>query len=255
MKVSSVAATTSSRLNREINLPIEVEAQIDAVSTATISYCNEALDGSRFFRLIQDGNMPLSMLQYAFLQYHHWRDRLHQWFGLCIVKAGSCTNPDQKIAIMSLADHIFTDLQDGHSEMFLEFLHDLELSQVDIQTSQRSAATLSYERSFFDDFGFETGNFYETLAGLSGREICVSVRNQRLLQYWFDVRNLKRPTWLEIHAKLEVDHFLDAIKPALIHYAGDYSTKTADLMQAVKRSIDRHIGYFDQMLDEYESQV
>ncbi|MCP2730851.1 hypothetical protein [Limnofasciculus baicalensis] len=67
---------------------------------------------------------------------------------MCIVKAGSCTNPDQKIAIMSLADHIFTDLQDGHSEMFLDFLDDLELSQVDIQTSQRSAATLSYERSF-----------------------------------------------------------------------------------------------------------
>jgi hypothetical protein len=58
------------------------------------------------------------MMQYAFLQYHHWRDRLHQWFGLCIVKAGSCTDPDQKSAIMSLADHTFTDLQDGHSEMY-----------------------------------------------------------------------------------------------------------------------------------------
>ncbi|MCP2730850.1 hypothetical protein [Limnofasciculus baicalensis] len=82
----------------------------------------------------------------------------------------------------------------------------------------------------------------------------MSVRNQRLLKYFFDVRNLKRPIWLELHAELEVDHFLDAIKPALIHYAGD-STKTVDLIQAVKHSIDRHIGYFDQMLHEYESQV
>jgi hypothetical protein len=84
-----------------------------------------------------------------------WRDRLHQWFGLCIVKAGSCTDPDEKSAILSLADHTFTDLQDGHSEMYVEFLHELGLSDTEIAASERSRATTAYERSFFDDFGYE----------------------------------------------------------------------------------------------------
>jgi thiaminase len=235
-------------------LPKEIEAQIHVINAATVVYCNKSLDRSRFFTLFKDGTMTLSIMQYAFLQYYHWRDRLHQWFGLCMVKAGSCTELDQKMAVMSLADHTFTDLQDGHDEMYLEFLYDLELSEVDIQTSQRSVATTSYERSFFDDFGYETDNFYEALAGLSGRELCVSIRNQRILQYYFDAHNLKRPIWLALHAELETDHFLDVIRPALNHYAGD-SAKIAELMKALEHSIDRHVQYFEEMLHEYESQA
>lgn len=251
MKVSSASATTSSPMEREIDLPVEIVKQANVISLAMIDYCNESLDRSRFFSLLQQGIMPLSLMQYAFLQYYHWRDRLHQWFGLCIVKARSCNNPDEKVAIMSLAAHIFTDLQDGHNEMFLEFLDNLQLSPSEIQSSQPSVATLSYERSFFNDFGYETENFYEALAALSGRELCVSVRNQRILQEYFDVRDLKRPTWLALHAELEVDHFFDAIRPPLMHYAGD-SMKIANLITAIKCSISRHIQYFEEMLDEYE---
>jgi len=98
MKVNSTIATTSSRLNREIELPPEVEAQKQAISERTIAYCNKSLDRSRFFSLLKDGEITPSIMQYAFLQYQLWRDRLHQWFGLCIVKAGSCTDPDQKSA-------------------------------------------------------------------------------------------------------------------------------------------------------------
>jgi thiaminase len=251
MKVNSTLATTSSRLNRE-KLPPEVEAQKQAITETTIAYCNESLDHSRFFTLLKDGEITRSIMQYAFLQYQLWRDRLHQWFGLCIVKAGSCTDPDQKAAIMSLADHTFTDLQDGHSEMYLEFLHDLGLGDAEIKASHRSAATVSYERSFFDDFGYETNNFYEALATLSGRELCVAVRNERILQYYFDARSMKHPTWLALHAELEVEHFHDAIRPALTRYAGN-SAKIADLMKAIKQGIDRHVQYFEEMLHEYEA--
>jgi hypothetical protein len=127
MSINSIVATTSSRLNREPSLSPELEVQKQIISERTIAYCHEVLDRSRFFSLLKDGKMPPALMQYAFLQYHFWRDRLHQWFGLCILKAGSCSDPHQKVAIMSLADHTFTDLQDGHSEMYVEFLHDLGL--------------------------------------------------------------------------------------------------------------------------------
>lgn len=252
MKINSAIATTSSRLNRDTELPAGVDVQKQEITQKTIDYCNELLDRSRFFNLLKDEKMTPSIMQYAFLQYQLWRDRLHQWFGLCIVKAGSCTDPDQKAAIMSLADHTFTDLQDGHSEMYLEFLHDLGLSHADIKTADRSAATISYERSFFDDFGYETANFYEAIAALSGRELCVSIRNERILQYYFDARSMKHPTWLALHAELEVEHFHDTVRPALTRYTGN-ATKIADLMNAVKVGIDRQVQYFDEMLHEYES--
>jgi pyrroloquinoline quinone (PQQ) biosynthesis protein C len=251
MQVSSAAATTSSRLDRQTALSPATAARMEEVSAATITYCQIALDLSQFFTLLKDGKLSPAMMQYAFLQYHAWRDRLHQWFGLCIVKAGSCTDPDQKLAIMSLADHTFTDLQDGHSEMYLEFLGDLGLNQSEIQASTRSAATVAYERSFFDEFGDGTENFYEAMAALSGRELCVSIRNQIILESYFNLHQLNRSTWLTLHAELEVDHFQDAIRPVLIRYAED-SAKIAELMTVIERSIDRHVQYFDDLLAEYQ---
>jgi thiaminase len=251
MQANEISTNTSSRLNRESILSPEVEAQREAISNRTIAYCHESLDRSRFFSLLKDGEISTSMMQYAFLQYHFWRDRLHQWFGLCIVKAGSCSDPNQKVAIMSLADHTFTDLQDGHSEMYVEFLHDLGLSNDEIYASNRSPATLAYERSFFNDFGYDTDNFYEALVALSGRELCVSIRNQKILQYYFDARQMKHPTWLSLHAELEIEHFHDTFRAALTCYA-DNSVKIADLMVAVERGIDRHIQYFEDLLYEFE---
>jgi thiaminase len=247
-------ALTSSRLNRDIELPPAVKAQEAAISSRTVAYCDEVLDRSRFFCLLKDYAITPPMMQYAFLQYYFWRDRLHQWFGLCIVKADSCTDPDHKSAIMSLADHTFTDLQDDHSQMYVEFLHELGLSDTEIVAARRSAATASYERSFFDEFGYGTDNFYEALAALSGRELCVSIRNARLLQSYFDARSIKHPTWLSLHAELEVNHFQDSIRPVLTRYEGN-SVKLTSVIKAVERGIDRHVQYFDDLLLEYESQI
>jgi pyrroloquinoline quinone (PQQ) biosynthesis protein C len=243
--------TTSSRLDRQTELSPAAKARMEEVSAATITHCQIALDRSRFFTLVKNGTMLVATMQYAFLQYHAWRDRLHQWFGLCIVKAGSCTDPDQKLAIMSLADHTFTDLQDGHSEMYLEFLGDLGLNHSEIEASSRSAATTAYERSFFDEFGTGAENFYEAMAALSGRELCVSIRNQIILESYFKLHDLNPSTWLTLHAELEVAHFQDAIRPVLIRYAED-SAKIAELMTVIERSIDRHVQYFDDLLAEYQ---
>lgn len=237
MKVAPATIPTSSRLNRTVELPLALKAQAAAITTEAIAYCHAALDRSRFFRLLKAGNIPQPVMHYVFLQYRHWRDRLHQWFGLCIIKAGSCRDPEQASALLSLADHIFTDLQDGHNQMYLEFLYDLGLSDDEIMASQPSNATTLYERSFFDDFGYETDNFYEALAALSGRELCVAIRNTKILQYYFATRHLKFPTWLSLHAELEEHHFQDSILPALTHHQED-SIKQASMISAIKHGID-----------------
>ncbi|HTL89416.1 MAG TPA: iron-containing redox enzyme family protein [Leptolyngbya sp.] len=255
MEIVDAIAFTSSRLNRD-ELRASVKVQEAEVTDRTIAYCQTALDRSRFFSQLKAGTMTPLLMQYVFLQYHYWRDRLHQWFGLCIIKAGSCTEPDQKAALLSLSDHIFTDLQDGHSEMFIEFLHELGLSDDDIAASQRSGATASYERSFFADFGDGMDNFYEALAALSGRELCVSIRNARILQSYFDVRKMKRPTWLSLHAELEVNHFQDSIRPVLAHHNhfnhSNDSIQLDRVVKAIERGIDRHVQYFEDLLQEYE---
>lgn len=251
MSKKPAIALTSSRLDRNLDRSETVQTQAEILSARTIDYCNQALDRSRFFNLLAAGKMTQSLMQYTFLQYHHWRDRLHQWFGLCIVKAGSCTDPHQKTAILSLADHTFTDLKDNHSEMFVEFLYDLGLNDSEIAAAKRSPATSAYERSFFEEFGYDTHNFYEALAALSGRELCVSVRNARLLEKYFDSRNLKHPTWLSLHAELEVDHYHDSIRPVLMRY--EDAAKLTSVVQAVEQGIDRHVQYFDDLLDEYEA--
>lgn len=246
-------ALTSSRLQRDIPLAAAIQAQEAAITDKAITYCQTALDCSRFFGLLRTGSVSPTMMQYVFLQYRHWRDRLHQWFGLCIVKAGSCTDPDQEAAILSLADHIFTDLQDGHNAMYIEFLHELGLRDDEIANAQRSRATASYELSFFEEFGYETDNFYEALAALSGRELCVSIRNCHILQHYFDKRGMKHPTWLSLHATVEADHFQDAIRPVLTRYTED-SGKLMSVITAVERGIDRHLQYFEELLQEYEAQ-
>lgn len=223
------------------------------VSEQAIGYCNEALDHSHFFGLLQEGSMPDALMKYAFLQYGFFRDQLHRWFGLCIIKAGQGSDASQRDAVMALANHIFTDLRDGHDLMFAEFLRDLGLTEAELAASSPSPSTAAYIQSFFDDFGYEPSNFYEALAALSGRELSVAVRNGRILRGYFDPRNLARPTWIALHAELELEHFHDAVRPALRHCAGD-SVAFAALTKAVTAGIERHAQYFDALLREYEAE-
>ena len=196
--------------------------------------------------------MPVTLMQYAFLQYRFFREQLHRWFGLCIVKAASSSDANQRDAVMALGSHVFTDLRDGHDVMFAEFLGDLGLAAVDVGASRPSSSTVTYAQSFFDDFGYGTSNFYQALAALSGREVCVAVRNRRILREYFDARSMKRPTWITLHAELEMDHFRDAFRPALAPCAGDLEA-LAQLTNAVEAGIERHVQYFDGMLAEYEA--
>ena len=191
-------------------------------------------------------------MQYAFLQYRFWRDHFHKWFALCIFKSGSCDQADQKQAIMALAHHIFAELRDNHEVMFVDYLHDLGLSDHAIATSRPGPATRSYALSFADDFGYGTENFWEAIATLSGRELCVSARNGRILKHYIRARGLPQSEWLVLHEELEEEHYRDAIRPVLMRYAKEPDRMDA-LNECVRRGIERHVGYFDELLQEHRA--
>lgn len=232
-------------------LPAEIAEQAQIITARTVSCCNHALDRSQFFQLLRSRAVPGPLMQYAFLQYKFWRDQFHKWFALCILKSGSCHEPDQKNAIMALSHHIFTDLRDSHEVMYVDYLRDLGLSDPEIAASRPSPATLAYGRSFFEDFGYEAENFYEAIAALSGRELCVAVRNGRILRDYVRPRNLPQSEWLVLHETLEEEHYRDAIAPILMRHGKD-PDKVEALMRSVCRGIERHVQYFEELLLEYQ---
>jgi hypothetical protein len=196
--------------------------------------------------------MPAPLLRYAFLQYRFFRAQLHRWFALCIIKVVSGADLGQRDSVMALAHHVFTDLRDGHDLMFADFLRELDVGVDEICASRASPATVAYMQSFFDDFGYGPSNFYEALGALSGRELCVALRNRRIIRGYFEPRGTEPPTWIALHAELELDHFHDAVRPALAHSSGDPQA-LANLTKAIERGIDRHIDYFDELLREYQA--
>jgi thiaminase len=218
----------------------------------TSEYCEAACDASRFFRLLAEQSLPPSLMQYTFLQYRFYRDQLHRWFGRCVVKAETCADRDQRAAVMSLAEHLFVDLRDGHDFMYREFLGDLGVTDDEVEQSTPSSATRSYSASFLNDHGPDVSGLYEALAALSGREMCVAVRNGRLIQHYFAPRGLRAPTWIELHATLEVEHFHAGLQPAVSCLHADPAA-LATLLSAVERSIRRHTQYFDDLLEEWEA--
>src|SRR5262249_27300333 len=128
---------------------------------------------------------------------------------------------------------------------------DLRVSPAEASLATPSPATCQYIQSFFDDFGLDTSGFFAALTALGGRELCVSLRNRRLIDQYFAPRGLAPPTWIALHAELELDHFHDAIRPVLGAPAGGDATTFAAAYAAVERAVGSHVRLFDDLLGEY----
>jgi hypothetical protein len=110
-------------------------------------------------------------------------------------------------------------------------------------------ATRRYASSFVQEFGYGTENFHEAMAALSGRELCVAVRNGRILRDYMRPNNLPQSSWLVLHETLEEEHYRDAIRPVLLRHGRD-PAKLDALLKFVCSAIERHILYFDELLME-----
>jgi hypothetical protein len=230
----------------------EEPAALEELAARMIRHCERAFDGSAFFRALAAGAVEPALMRHVFVQYRSFRDQLHRWFGLCIMKAPSCRDPSHKAAILALADHIFTDLRDAHEEMYDSFLRALGVEAPETTRPRPGGAADRYTRSFLDDFGSDAQGLFVALAALGGRELCVALRNQRLIGQYFLPRGIEPPAWIALHAHLEADHFRDAIRPVLLGCLGGASVP-AVLERAVERAVDQHVRLFDDLLREHQA--
>jgi hypothetical protein len=150
---------------------------------------------------------------------------------------------------MSLAEHVFTDLRDDHDALFAECLQNFGSPRGLLYVGLPSPATLRYTEQFLEECRAPTATWLDAIATLAGRELSVAVRNQRLVQGYFAPRREPTPTWIGLHAELEVDHCLDALRPVVAQPAGSSTT----LEPAMARAFARHADYLDALLDEHET--
>lgn len=246
-RTRETSSGTSSRLNRQRSS--DEQAQDQSAASVAVTYGERALDRSEFFSAISHQEVGQHVMAYVFGQYGFFRLQLHTWFAVCLLKAKNAADPAQRSAIMALADHIFTDLEDNHDLMFGDFLAQLGFDAGRLHGDRPSPATLNYISSFAEDHSMEECDLFTAMAALSGRELVVALRNRRLLTNYFDSRSQPRPLWLALHAELEVEHFLDALRPALDRCGAD-AEALATVQGAIAHTIDRHVDYFDALYRE-----
>lgn len=248
--VTDRAAAVSFNPARQANpFPPEPVGLVTDIANQTVRYSAQALTASRFFGRLSEGAYDLTTLQAVFTQYRHWRDQFHTWFGLCILKSGSCYEAGVVDTVMALAEHAFEELRDDHAGMYLDFLTRIGVNRKAALSVPKSAATRVYERSFLEAFGIGRANFREAVIALSGRELFASVRNGFVIENLSQqLPQIRDAAWWTVHQELEVEHFHKAIAPFISHGAG--TREAENMLDLMRAEIDRHIGYWDALLAE-----
>jgi len=246
----SISTSSSRRLPSPTGEQRELTPPEQRILHEMLECCERRFEQGLFFRRLALGDLTPAALKYVFGQYGHFRLQLQCWFAACIVLIKDASQPAQRQAILALADHIFTDLQDGHDLLFAELLGDLGYPVGTLHAEVVSPATAAYIESFLDDCNAPAATWFEVMAALGGRELSVVVRNQHLLKSYFAPLGLRGPTWITLHAELESDHFLDLVRPLLMQGA-DVTSREA-LRLPIERTLGRHAEYLDALLQEHE---
>jgi thiaminase len=251
---SGVSSKSSSRLPRATREERELTASEEHVLGALREQCERSFDRSTFFKRLAAGAVSAEALRYIFGQYGHFRIQLHRWFAVCIFLAKDASQPPQCQSIMALADHIFTDLRDGHDALFAECLQYFGLPAGTLYVGSPSPATQAYIESFVETFLYDrrppATAWLEAIAALTGRELSVALRNQRLIRSYFTPRGQSAPIWISLHAELEVDHALDALRPILPDRTPGSAAPDV-VCAAAGGAFGRHADYLDALLEEH----
>lgn len=225
----------------------------EQITQDIVDYSKQTFRTSRFFRELGNGKISLPRLQYVFLQYRYWRDQFHTWFGLCILKSGSCEQKHVKDAVLELADHTLVEMKEDHAGLYVDFLKHLGVSDEDIKNAAEGDSTRRYEQSFLTAFGTETNNFVDSVIALSARELFAAIRNTYVTKALKDHYGIDQSPWWQLHERLEIDHFRNAIRPVLSELgSGRRATPEIAIM---KSEIDRHADYWDGLLGEAKTVV
>ena len=215
------------------------------MTTELVEYAQELVASSQFFSGLERGVIGPCRVRYVFEQYGLWRDAFHCWFGLALMKSGSCTQQARSSVIASLAQHVLAEIRDDHATMYQGLLHDLGIKKND--KTCESVATREYRRSFAQRFGTGEYNFADAIVALSGRELLASVRNQSLqrsLAVWYQVAGSQ---WLDLHESLEIEHFSQTIGPFMTNVGEQGIARFTAL---IRQEMALHVFYWDELLRE-----
>ena len=116
----------------------------ETITREIMDYSKRMLNTSNFFGKLKNGDISLPCLKYVFSQYRYWRDQFHTWFGLCILKSGSCEPSYVRDAVLELADHTLTEMRENHAGLYRDFLQSLGVTAEELQQSVKSDCTSSY---------------------------------------------------------------------------------------------------------------
>lgn len=229
---------------------IEIE---EAITKEIIEYSHHRLNTSSFFGALKRGEIDLPRLRYVFCQYRHWRDQFHTWFGLCILKSGTCAPSYVRDTVLELADHTLTEMREDHAGLYRDFLQRLGVTSEELENQGKSDCTIGYERSFLQRFGTAIDNFVESVAALSARELFAALRNTFVMKALKEKYNIEQSPWWQLHESLEVEHFKGSMRPSIPEIL---KNRTLDDAVSIMRSeIDHHARYWDCLLAEAAAAV
>lgn len=224
----------------------------EAITREVMDYSRHVLHTSAFFGKLKDGNLSLPQLRYVFSQYRYWRDQFHTWFGLCILKSGSCEPRYVHDAVLELADHTLTEMREDHAGLYRDFLQSLGVTLADLRQSVKSACTSEYEQSFLLRFGTSTDNFVDSVAALSARELFAALRNTFVVNALKEKYGIEQSAWWQLHEHLEVEHFRGSVRPIVAEILLRRHRSFDEAVSIMKSEIDRHARYWDCLLTESE---
>ncbi len=224
------------------------EAVEESITQEVIGYSRRALEEGEFFKRLRQGAIALPHLKYVFGQYRFWRDQFHTWFGLCILKSGSCERADVQQELLVLAEHVVVEMKENHTKMYQDLLARLAVTADELRAWGKGDATRRYEQSFITVFGTDTRNFADAVIALSARELFAAIRNGFVTRALKETYGIDQSPWWQLHEHLEVEHFRGAIRPMIPQINHDDECGRA--LDVMKGEIDRHVDYWTAMLWE-----
>jgi hypothetical protein len=244
-KISAIRRLAMSKETVALDLPGDVSESVQKVAKTISAYSTRMLQDSAFFSALQSGTLQKDQLIYIFSQYKLWRDQFHTWFGLCILKSGSCSDPGVAEAIRSLAEHTVAEIRDDHTGMYNSFLKAMGVDAAEIR--EPSQATRRYSKSYIEIFGTGEENFAPALFALSARELFASLRNTFVIKVLGERYNIDASHWWKAHEELELKHFTDTLMPL----SDELKRLAMDrIIETMKHEIDRHVFYWDKLYGE-----
>jgi thiaminase len=223
----------------------------EPITREIIDYSRHALHTSNFFGKLKNGEISLPCLKYVFSQYRYWRDQFHTWFGLCILKSGSCEPSYVRDAVLELADHTLTEMREDHAGLYRDFLRSLGVTPKELQQSVKNDCTTRYEQSFLLQFGTSTDNFVDSVAALSARELFAALRNTFVINALKEKYSVDQSPWWQLHERLEVEHFRGSVRPIIAEILAKHRSFN-EAVSIMKSEIDCHVRYWDDLLAEYK---